>query len=172
MTDKALETRLLFLYSPMGEHIPAVPYFSKKLDFMRLTSFDYCLQIMSDQGNKTPQKQPELSCSHLGPCYRLIPPLCRAQRAASCSAAAAELGKVPALPVRNSKLPSWHLPQSAGSKLSSSLCSSLHSQKGTAEFASLTRFKSISSLLLENKNPQFCSHSDILSKQVFCCCLF
>lgn len=46
---------------------------------MRLMCFDYCLQIRSDQQNKTPQKQPELCCSHWGPCYRLIPPLCRAQ---------------------------------------------------------------------------------------------
>lgn len=125
---------------------------------MRLICFDYCLQIRSDQWNKTPQKQPELCCSHLGPRYRLTPPLCRAQRAASCSAAALEPGKVLALPVKNSKGHSWHLPKSAGSRLSSSLSSSQHSQKGTAKLDSLTRFKRISSLLLESKNPQVRSH--------------
>lgn len=85
------------------------------------------------------------------------------QGSASCSAAAVELGKVPALPVRNSKWLSWHLPKSAGSRLSSSLCSSQHSQKGIAKFASLTRFKRISSLLLGTKNPQVCSHYHICS---------
>lgn len=125
--------------------------------------FDYCPQIRPDQWNKTPQKQPELCCSHLGPCYSLIPPLCGAQRAPSCSAAAVRLGKVPALPVRNSKRPSRPLPQSAGTRLSSSLSSSQHSQKGVAKFASLTRFKRISSLLLETKNPQIYSHHQTCS---------
>lgn len=126
---------------------------------MRLMCFDCCLQIRSDQWNKTPQKQPELCCSHLGPCYSPIPPLCRFSE----QLPAAELGKVPALPVRNPKLPLWHLPQSAASRLSSSLSSSQHSQKGIAEFAALTRSKRISSLLLETKNPQVCSHSQTCS---------
>lgn len=53
--------------------------------------------------------------------------------------------------------------ESAGSRLSSSLPSSQPSLKGMAKFASLTRFKRISSLQLETKNPQVCSHDQTCS---------
>lgn len=134
--------------------------------------FDYCPQIRPDQWNKTPQKQPELCCSHLGPCYRLIPPLCRAQRAFSCSAAAVRLGKVPALPVRNSK---WHFHSAplcwikaflfpvlftALSKRCCKVCFTLKVQKDLQPAAG------------NQKSPGLLTSSDMLSKQVFCWCLF
>lgn len=94
------------------------------------------------------------------------------QGSASCSAAAVELGKVPALLVRNSKWLSWHLPKSAGSRLPSSLCSSQHSQKGIKVCFTHKVQKDLQLAAGNQKSSGLLTLSDMLSKQVFCCCLF
>lgn len=147
-----------------------MPHFSKKWDFMRLMCFDYCLQIRSDQWNKTPQKQPELCCSHLGPCYRLTPPLCRPQQAASCSAAAVEPGKVPVLPVSNSKGHLWHLPKVCWIKafFFPVLFTALSKRYCKVWFTHKVQ-KNLQLAAGNQKSSGLLTLADLLSKQVFCC---
>lgn len=127
---------------------------------MRLMCFDYCLQIRSDQWNKTPQKQPDQSSAVL-----IWDP---ARGLSLLSAGLSE--QLPAQQL----LWSWERSQVSQSGIpngSPGICPSLldqgfllpcplsqHSQKGIAKFSSLTRSKRISSLLLGTRNPQVCSH--------------